>query len=662
MRKGQLTIFIILGLILLITIGIVLYFVITAAEKPWREASKVPEDIRPVYDMVNDCTKIALKQGLIIQGLQAGYIDVPAFVISNPDSYLAADPLGVIKIPYWYHDGENRIPSTPLMQLQLARYVKEQVKECVNLKAFEPQLSVQELGEPNVLITFAEEETVAEVKWPLKITTPQRTIVQTDYFATQEVRYKEIYELAAKVLDEENKQEWLEKLTIDLMSADEKIPMGGMEAGCKQKRWNIETIQDRLKDILFYIMPMIRIQNTPQLNPIAKMSVYEDLKDWAEEEKEKLIEGETTTITQPEYIPADTYEVNKMTFDVKIPKTNLKATFVYDKSKLLLNVLPHDGRWLKSKVVRGSKQLIPFFCMNQWHFSYDIIYPVKVVLKDEEAFNNEGYVFQFAFPVVISDNSPERVDFGIRQFEPMYIGTEFCEQPGEREIEVKVLGFEPGLPMAVELEDADITIECMSIDCDLGKTQIQSDGEIKLRANLPQGCGNPRVTAKKEGYLDTSSWLTGDKTELVMKGLQKLRPEFVIHPYHKDLNEWQTDQNRFTLADNEKIMLSLKTKKDNFEQYKMFPSNETIELVLDDADYELEIYLLKNDMIIGGYKDLNLTYSYNDILSKDRIQFNVIEYRPNPTNEEELVEMLDWLDKGKYVEEKYQKVLRPILT
>ena len=127
----------------------------------------------------------------------------------------------------------------------------------------------------------------------------------------------------------------------------------------------------------------------------------------------------------PEYIPGDAYEINKMTFDVNIPRTDIRVKFVYDPSRLLLNALPHDGRWLKSKVVRGSKQLIPFFCMNQWHFSYDIIYPVKVVLKDETAFDGEGYVFQYATPVVISDNAPERVNFGIRPFEPMYIGTEF---------------------------------------------------------------------------------------------------------------------------------------------------------------------------------------------------------------------------------------------
>ncbi len=663
MKRGQVTLFIILGLILIITIGTVIYFVGIEAQKPWRAAPKVPIDARPVYDMIHDCTKDALKQGLILQGLQGGYVDIPSFILNNPDSYLSADPMDVIKIPYWYYETENRIPSYPLMQIQLGKYVKEQIMQCVDFKGFEPKQRVQALEkEPDVLITFADQEVVAEVKWPLKILTYERESVFSEYFAVQELKYKEMYEKAVKILEQENKQEWLEKMTIDFMSADQKIPLGGMESSCKQSKWAISDIEKRFKEALFYLIPMIRIENTPQLKPLASERVYAKLKKEGQELRDELIEGKTE-VDFPTDIPADTYEINKMTFDPDLSETDLKIGFVYDPSKLLLNILPRDGKWLKSTVAKGSKEFISFFCMNQWHFTYDVIYPVKVVLKDEEAFDNEGYVFEYVFPVLINDNAPERVDFGIRKFEPMYIGTGFCEDLGEEEVTVKVLGFEPYTPMALEQENVNITLSCMNIDCDIGTTTPQPDGEIKLITKIPQGCGNPKVIAKKQGYLETEQWLTDSGAELVMKKLYALKPEFVIHPYQSVLNQWQTSQNRFRLNEKEKITIMLKDKNSNFEQNKIYPSDDDIELVLDDTVYELEIYFTIGDALVGGYKNKNFAVNFDDLLGKEKIQFNIIEYRPNPITGDELAKMMAFLDKGEYAgQESYQTALKPLLT
>lgn len=643
MRKGQITIFIILGLILVLTVAIVLFFISTETQKPLKEIPEVPQDIKPVYDMVNDCTQIALHQGLIKMGMQGGYLDIPAFVTSNPDSFISADPFEVIKIPYWYYNGENRIPSYSLMQMQLGNYVEEQIKECVDIKAFEPELNVKPLDEPNVLITFAELQTIAEVKWHLEITSSQGKATQAEFYGIEDVRFKEMYELALRILEEENRQEWLEELTIDLMASNDNIPMGGMEVTCKQKKWNIEKVMKDLEKILFYNIPLIRIKSTPQLKPLADEDVYEDLKNYGEEIQEKLVDDEIFSVKMPDYIPADVYEINKMTFDIHKAETDLKASFVYTPGRLMLNALPHDGKWLKSSVMKGAKNLIPFFCMNQWHFTYDVIYPIKTVIKDETAMRGEGFVFQFAFPVVISDNSPQRVNFGIRQFQPMYIGSGFCEELGEEEIEITAKAFEPGMPVAMEIEEAEIILQCMNIECEIGKTKIQSNGDISLRTRIPQGCGNPKVIAKKEGYLETSEWLTGREEEILMTRLKELKPEFLILPYQSVLKDWQTEQNRFVLEENEEIMMTLRLKNSSFEQYLKYPSNDTIQLLEDDAEYELEAYLLKNDEMIGGL-NADISITYQDLIGRDNIQINVIEYRPNPTTENDIAYMINFIN------------------
>jgi len=105
--------------------------------------------------------------------------------------------------------------------------------------------------------------------------------------------------------------------------------------------------------------------------------------------------------------------------------------------------------------------------------------------------------------------------------------------------------------------------------------------------------------------------------------------EVVKHTYNPrtDILSVQADPLITTELRQEKVAISLKLKGDrSFNQYKAFPSNETIQLVEDNAEYELNIYLVMKDKPMGGYRNQNLTITYSQLSQGNHIVFHVFDY------------------------------------
>ena len=71
-RRGQVTIFVIIALIL--AAAIAGYFIFRNVYAP-----SVPKSIQPVYDYYTSCVKSTVKDGANIMGSRAGYIELPEF-------------------------------------------------------------------------------------------------------------------------------------------------------------------------------------------------------------------------------------------------------------------------------------------------------------------------------------------------------------------------------------------------------------------------------------------------------------------------------------------------------------------------------------------------------------------------------------------------------
>ena len=687
MKKGQITVFIIIGIILLLSAALAIYFFQKRAAAPIKAAIAVPEEAQKVYDYVATCVDQISKDGLVIMGTQGGYITLPQAIEKSPDAYIKGDPAGVSKIPLWYYEGEDRTPTLEYMQRDLALYVKQNLPDCAaNFTSFQPQFNITPTSEILPVITFTDSNVIVEVKWELDIKSIDKTTKLTEFVSNFPLRLKTIWELASKTMETENKQGWFENLTIDLMSSDEKIPMAGTELSCQTKKWNLGEIKTELQNVLYYNLPYVRVLNTQYPAPLASERTYTGLKQTAQNIRDDLTAGKEPN--WPENPPADVFEMNRMRIDTGIKNTDLKAGFSYLPDwTLLVNAQPNQGGILSSADLKGAKKYLKFFCLNQWHFAYDVIYPIKMTIRDDTAFNNEGYLFQMGFPVIIDDNEESRLFFGLRRFIVPDTGADFCTSFGTQLVDVRVNGFVEGGMFAEELEDANITYRCVNQECKLGKTYSDGSGSIRLSAYLPQGCANPTIIAAKEGYLPGQANAHKKQVDITLTKLQHMNYTVRVHPYHevadkanpsvtKDIKWYPTPPySKFTKTMHATLSIALHN--GTFDQYKVYPANSSamgefadadtkndVDFVWGSAQYDIDLMLFKGDTPVGGYHAENLTIAYDDVAGKNNAVFNVIEYVPLPLTAEQQAGMFLFLyERGTDTDgNPYAETLRPTFT
>jgi len=653
-KRAQVTIFIIVGIILLLSAVFVGYLIYRQTAKPVEEAIIVPEDVKPVHEFITNCLYQTSKRGVSLIGQQGGFAYVPAIISNTYEARINLDKKGVFVIPFWYYEGEDRTPSLDFMQKELQRYVYEHLDECLgDLESFRGQYEIVEKDDFIPSVTIAEEEVVVKLKWPLQLTSMERTTFIEDYVSRLDVKLKKAHEIASKVMKFENDHTFFENFTINSMSADTEIPTDDMRFECKQRKWHLDDVKKRLQKILFYNLPIVRVENTNYVPFVAQRKYYERLVDAREDMWEELSEGAEVP-TPPKYTPSDAIEFFKYRIDAGVRPNDLRASFDYQPAwGMRLSAVPNSGGWLKSNAGRGDRSMIGFLCINQWHFTYDVIYPVRLTVKDDSAFAGEGFVFQMAFPVLVNDNIPERKYFGVRQFQTVDFDKPFCAVTGEQAVDIRATGFTEASPIETELDGVVFTYRCLTEECMLGES-VADEGYYRLRTTVPTACINPIVVAEKEGYLSAERVLKGSELTIPMKKIRPFDVELVVHPYNSYANDWNPP--RYQLRSAEKALVHVGLQGAPFDQYLEFPSNATVlELVEGKEKYNIDITLTSLDNPVGGYTARGLEIGYADFVDADTIELHVFEYVPNPTTDQLRMDMYQFMINGNYTEK-----LRPV--
>ena len=105
--RSQATIFIVMALIILL-VGVLYFFYQRISLN--EEVDVVPKEVSPVKLYVDNCIKSTTEDGLELIGITGGYADVPAKISNDPRAYFSEFANG-FKIPYWWHDGIDAVPS-----------------------------------------------------------------------------------------------------------------------------------------------------------------------------------------------------------------------------------------------------------------------------------------------------------------------------------------------------------------------------------------------------------------------------------------------------------------------------------------------------------------------------------------------------------------------
>src|SRR3989338_3444588 len=154
-KKGQITIFIIIGIILLFTFAAILYFTQRTAETELRAEvepvlAEVHQTFRPVQTYTDNCILQVGKRGLKILGEQGGYIypDLAGSFSALHPTEADGIEMSSLKIPYWHYNFNSNpdleikmrslkpylyIEDDPEMSVeaQLQRFVDEKLDSCL---------------------------------------------------------------------------------------------------------------------------------------------------------------------------------------------------------------------------------------------------------------------------------------------------------------------------------------------------------------------------------------------------------------------------------------------------------------------------------------------------------------------------------------------------
>ena len=643
-KKAQVTVFIALGIIILVALG--LYYISrTTLEKP-RPIIVVPEEAKAVHSYTTECAKDSAEEAVFLLGLQSGYVKVPEEIRRVYNSYLRIDD--VFLKPYWYYPGHLRIPSEDEIKQQIAGYVKEDMLDCVdNFEVFKNQYEIRNLSEPDVKVSFSENDVFVEVNYKLEIKNLANdvTVNIEEYAASVPVRLKIIYELAKRIMETEQENHFMENVTIDFMAMNKNIPFTGMEVSCNPSTWYVWNIKKEIQDMLYYNLPRIRIRNTEYLPFEQTERVYDAFRKVKRDDEGNLI---NLPKSKP---PADIYEYNSLMFDVGTPpRENINVGFVYyPEYGMDLFARPSENGVLLSNIIEVEKTYLNFLCINLYHFTYDVIYPVEVIIRDEKS---NGYTFSFVFDVVIESNAANRESLSIANFERVMPDEGFCIEKGESNYDIRAKGIYNGYN-DMDIPFANITYICINKYCNLGITKNEG-GVDRLITTLPAGCSNPVLYASKKGYLEGKKQISDEDymVNIEMKKLKDLDIKVVKHMYgaaDKTLHDAQA-------LEEDRDSVSIFISNNEHQQYKIYPfeadaedEDKVISVLEEGANYDVNIVFTRTDDFAGGYiGGWNITKQ--DLAGRKEVVFHVIDYRGTPKTDEERTKMMQYLMEGDYKE------------
>lgn len=668
MKRGQITIFIIIGLVLLLSTATVIY--INERTHSFQQSLVIPEDVFPVQQFVESCILTLGTDGIQAMGAQGGYVTLPTDITNDPTAYLTVDTAGIAKIPLWYHIGQSRILTPEQARFELATYIDNNLPQCLNFDAFS-QFEI-ERGEIFTDVTLAEKDVKINVETPITITNAEGDKTELFMFTeTIPVQLKNIIELAGNIVQEENNNLFFENLTIDLMTASDAIPFTGLEVDCTHREWETRLVKAEVQNIIHNNLQLIRVKGTDHIPFEQPDEVYEELAQLTPEPVQGRLtypglvyNSEAKIIQMPDNLPSDSYYYWHYFFDPHKEAKDLRVSFYYDDTYGMdFDVQPSDSGIMTTKQAQGARRFLSFMCMDIYHFTYDLRYPIEVRIYDPTAFSDTGYAFSFAFPVTIDNNAGVKGRTDLQRIQSAEFDAQFCNNLGDDVVEIKASGFIDGIPTAQYIEDINISYTCFNKYCKLGETSFGLSADPSLIVNLPAGCTSPFLFVEEENFLSEQVQLAPDQTEIEIPVTRTIPFRYSVQKVNYDLDINPATGSRYGFSgdfqdasQNRNTTIFIDYLDDEFTQYGAYPHYEdinTIRIPEVGGNFTLEMSIFDStDTIRGGIIDSNWTIEAADLIDKEEIIFKIPEFIPfSISNQNTITELL--------VQENLTKFMKP---
>jgi len=187
LKRGQVTLFIILGILLLLSVGIILYlnFYLVKEDLSSNIGSTSTGKVSSVKLFVENCHKKSLTEGVQSLALNGGYFET----ITLSSSFY--------HIPYYFYQGTDLSPNKAKMEQQLSDYIKQEIITCTqNFSVISYDLV---LGNVSVVASIDENSVSSKLNWPIKINLDGSQTEISSFNEKINVRLGLLYNLAKNI-------------------------------------------------------------------------------------------------------------------------------------------------------------------------------------------------------------------------------------------------------------------------------------------------------------------------------------------------------------------------------------------------------------------------------------------------------------------------------
>jgi len=545
-KRGQTSIYILIGIIIVAVIVLSFYLVGNNLLQQSKIDLEVRPELVPAKSLMESCILDIARDGADLIGLQGGKANLEQSFNKNPlvkfgDS-LDLFGNGALNVNYWFYKTPNgintvNIPSQQDLETELEDYIKGNINSCYeNLKQLDVY-NVDYNSDTNVDVSIKNNQILINVESPLEVTFNGIKTNLNSFSVILDVKLGKLYSLGRQIMEKENQNLFFEEMTIDMIVLYDEIPGTNVEFSCDEKTWQKSKVEDDFKKIV-----ETNVQN---------------VKNSGNEKYYSLGIGSTANVN-----------------------------FRYSTNwPFNMQVMPDNGDIMKGESIIENKgpfkYLSRFLCLNSYHFVYDVSYPVLVTLEEE------GYIFQYAFMVVVDNNQARENQVELNTVNE---NDEFnvCEVRNHN-LDVSVLGFNED-NFLLPIDDVDITFQCFSSVCDIGKTV-----NGRLNERFPQ-CLNGKIIVEKEGY---------DKSELALDTNAVSSVSLTLESvYTKTIKVILIDKETGTVRDVSNEIVNIEFTADNgYSYFATYPSLTSVQLR--EGNYKLNINVLQNGEVIIPKQEIN---------------------------------------------------------
>jgi len=189
-KRGQVTLFIILGIFILVAAGTAFYYKGEFLKDRLLSVTKAavfPENVQLLKDELSSCYLVTAQEGLVLLGRQGGYIFPPEGSLET----------GANVISYAY-DKKARVPSLQAMAGELQEYMDLMLPLCPNFDAYS-NLNVEE-GAPRTSVSITEDKVKFMTRYAVSMMSGNDTFrISEPYTATMDVKLSKLQDATEKI-------------------------------------------------------------------------------------------------------------------------------------------------------------------------------------------------------------------------------------------------------------------------------------------------------------------------------------------------------------------------------------------------------------------------------------------------------------------------------